>query len=78
MKQSIKLYYLYCTNARCDISIYHSMLEIKIPFTAANLAGVHTCSQCKQQLHSAVYVDIKHMLTEADSGRPNNLSYIYN
>jgi hypothetical protein len=78
MQQPIKLYYLYCTNAQCDVSVYHRMVETRIPFTAANLAGTHTCSLCKQQLHSAIYVGIKDMLTEANSQRPNNLSYIYN
>lgn len=78
MQQPIKLYYLYCTNAQCDISIYRRMVEIRIPFTAANLAGTHNCSLCDQQLHSAIYVEIKHLLSEANSPRPNNVSYIYN
>jgi hypothetical protein len=78
MQQPIKLYYLYCVNKQCDMSVHHRMVEVRIPFTAANLTGVHTCSLCNQQLHSAVYIEIKHLMLAATSGELNGANYIYN
>ena len=78
MNQPIKLYYLYCVNKQCDISVHRRMVEVRIPFTAANLSGIHTCSLCNQPLHSAVYIEIKHLMSEANAPAPNNANYIYN
>jgi hypothetical protein len=78
MSQPIKLYYLYCINKQCDVSIHHRMVEVIIPFTAANLTGIHTCSVCHQQLHSAVYIEIKHLMSEDNPKKKNGVNYIYN
>jgi hypothetical protein len=58
MNKSLSLYYLYCINRSCDISIYHRMVELQVPFTVENLGAAHNCAYCGQALVSAMDIEI--------------------
>jgi len=54
MKKPLSLYFLYCINKQCSISVYHRIAEIKIPFTDENIVAKHKCIQCDHTLFSAM------------------------
>jgi hypothetical protein len=67
MKQSPKLYNLYCMNMQCKVSIYHRMTEQCTPLTAENLTGKHFCTCCNQSLASAIDLEIKQTMAVVNS-----------
>jgi hypothetical protein len=54
MEKTAKLYFLYCLNRQCHLSIYHFMLERAVPLTARNLAATYLCTCCGQPLVSSM------------------------
>jgi hypothetical protein len=77
MKQSFKLYYLYCMNEQCPESVYHFMAELQIPFTSKNLIGTYFCECCSQPLISAAEAATQAEMEEADYKDPLS-TYLYN
>jgi len=66
MKSSFSLYYLYCRNIRCKVSLYHLNLEVSMPLNADNLVATHLCACCNTPLVSALDIEIKHMVLQAN------------
>jgi hypothetical protein len=54
MKKLFPLYYLYCINKQCSVSIYYGITELEILFTAENLKATYICTCCNKPLVSAM------------------------
>lgn len=78
MNQQIKLYYLYCINMHCKVSIFHNMVELQIPLTAKNMVGTYTCPHCNQPLVSAVDVALKNIMSSVNSQNSHQAKVINN
>ena len=78
MNQQIKLYYLYCINTHCKVSIYHNMVELQVPFSAKNMVGTYTCPYCNQPLVSAMDVALKNIMAAVDSQKTNEAKFLNN
>lgn len=78
MKKTISLYYLYCMNAKCQVSIYHRMLEVRLPFTAENLVSTHLCAFCNKPLVSSIDMEIKYIVAEATTRANPKVNYLNN
>ena len=78
MSQQIKLFYLYCTNTKCKVSIYHRMMELRIPLTAKNILGKHTCPHCDQPLVSSIDDALKNVLDYINSQKPDEANFMDN
>ena len=61
MKKSFNLYFMYCINIQCDVSIYHKNIEVKIPLTSENLLAKHSCTCCNKPLSSAIDLEPKQL-----------------
>jgi len=66
MKKSFPLYYLYCRNTQCEVSLYHFNLALRMPLNAHNLVATHLCECCTMPLVSALDVEIEHLVLEAN------------
>jgi hypothetical protein len=78
MNHPTNLYYLYCMNVQCQLSIYHRMVERRVPFTAENLVKTHICSCCKDEMISAMDIEIKKVMAEAISRRVSRKDFLNN
>ena len=78
MKNSIKLYYLYCTNVQCNASIYNRMVERQIPFTAENIVATHHCSYCHKPLVSAMDLAIRNVIEEVNAPKTKIVNHHHN
>ncbi|HEY4197774.1 MAG TPA: hypothetical protein VGM63_19675 [Mucilaginibacter sp.] len=65
MEDTCPYYNLYCINIQCGISIYNHINENEILFTESNLVAAHRCPCCKQQLVSAMDMEIEQVVAEA-------------
>jgi hypothetical protein len=74
MNQSLSLYYLYCINRHCQVSIYHRPEELQIPFTVENITKDHICTRCNHLLSSAIDLNIKKMMTEVNHPINSNMN----
>jgi len=54
MKKLFPLYYLYCINKQCSVSIYRGITELEIPFTAENVHATYICTCCNEPLVSSM------------------------
>ncbi len=63
MKKSINLFFLYCINIQCDVSIYHRNKEVRIPLNTENLLAKHICTCCNKPLTSAIDLEPKQVVT---------------
>ena len=66
---------MYCMNAKCKISIYNELEELQLPFTIDNLVATHYCPCCNKPLVSAMDVEIKQMVAEANYPKVPKHSY---
>jgi hypothetical protein len=78
MNQTTQLYYLYCVNAQCKVSIYRRMVEVQLPLTAENLIGTHSCQCCNMPLISSVDLEIQHTMAKVNSQPVKKMNYLYN
>ena len=78
MNQTTQLYYLYCVNAQCNVSIYRRLVEVQLPLTAENLVGTHSCKHCNTPLISSVDLEIQHTMAKVNSETAKKMNYLYN
>jgi len=78
MKKSFTLYYLYCMNIQCQVSIYHRNEEVKIPLNIENLLASHTCACCNQPLTSAIDLEMKRVVAEVNTRKVLRPSFFNN
>ncbi len=71
------VFYLYCLNTNCRISIYHHPIEIERALNVENLVSAHSCPCCSQALVSSMDIEIKGMIAET-SYSPSRVSIIIN
>src|ERR1700754_554793 len=67
MKKLFPLYYLYCINKECPVSIYRGITELEIPFSAENINRTYICTCCNQILVSSM--DLKFRKDYKHQGR---------
>jgi len=78
MDQTTQLYYLYCVNSQCNVSIYRRLVEVQLPLTVENLVGTHNCKCCNMPLISSVDLEIQHTMAQVNSQTVKKMNYLYN
>jgi tartrate dehydratase alpha subunit/fumarate hydratase class I-like protein len=78
MKNPVELYYLYCLNMQCQVSIYHRMVELRVPFTSENLTATHICPCCNQPLVSLMDIEIRCVMAGSGAERSNKVNHLHN
>lgn len=69
MEKLLSPFFVYCMNAKCKVSIYNQLEELQLPFTIDNLISTHRCPCCNNAMVSAMDIEIKQMVAEANYPR---------
>ena len=75
MENLMSSFYVYCMNAKCKISIYNQLEELQLPFTIDNLVATHNCPCCNKAMVSAMDVEIKQIVAEANLPKVPKFSF---
>jgi hypothetical protein len=78
MNKLASLYFLYCTSKQCDVSVYHRMVDIHLPFNMESPDANYVCPYCHQPLVTAMDVETTVMPGAANYRKADKTHFLNN